>query len=146
MSGHEYSFLNLININGVMLVKLRNPWGYLQWKGAWSFNSKNWTPELRKKFNYEHSPNDGSFYMTMEDFLKYFGVFTFCKFNPFYVHTSLKMKFQSFSSIYVHFKAPSSSNYMLSLYQQNNRMGCIRDKNYRYSPSRIIVMKIGNKW
>jgi hypothetical protein len=43
VSGHAYSLLKVINIKGETLVKLRNPWGKLIWKGEWSFTSNKWT-------------------------------------------------------------------------------------------------------
>jgi calpain-15 len=47
------------------IVKVRNPWGNKEWKGDWSFGSNNWTPELKKRLNYEKNPHDGSFYMSL---------------------------------------------------------------------------------
>ena len=40
ISGHAYSLLKIIKINGQTLLKLRNPWGKTIWKGNWSFDSK----------------------------------------------------------------------------------------------------------
>ena len=34
-------------MNGVKLLKLRNPWGEGEWTGAWSDKWKGWTPELK---------------------------------------------------------------------------------------------------
>lgn len=31
----------------VTLIKLRNPWGKLEWKGEWSSDSPLWTQEQR---------------------------------------------------------------------------------------------------
>lgn len=43
VSGHAYSLLKTINVGGVTLLKLRNPWGRTIWKGDWSFTSDKWT-------------------------------------------------------------------------------------------------------
>ena len=75
MSGHAYSFLKFIDANGNYLVKIRNPWGSRIWKGDWSFESNKWSKGLRDKFNYNRCPDDGSFYMSMQDFLKYLQAF-----------------------------------------------------------------------
>lgn len=73
ISGHAYSLLKIIKIKDETLVKMRNPWGKLVWKGDWSFNCKNWTKDLRNKYNYNKCPEDGSFYMNWHDFRKFFG-------------------------------------------------------------------------
>jgi hypothetical protein len=49
---HAYSLIDAheiyINEKRVRLLKIRNPWGNYEWKGAWSDSSANWTPDLRK--------------------------------------------------------------------------------------------------
>ena len=64
VSGHAYSLLEIYNINGLKLLKIRNPWGNFEWNGEYGDKSKNWTPELKKKLNYTQS-DDGDFYMTI---------------------------------------------------------------------------------
>ena len=55
----------------IRLVRLRNPWGYKEWFGDWSDNSSLWDDELKKVFNLV-SADDGAFYISIEDFLKFF--------------------------------------------------------------------------
>jgi len=50
---HAYSIMGVARVKDklgltVDLVKLRNPWGELDWTGAWSDNCSNWTPQLEK--------------------------------------------------------------------------------------------------
>jgi len=50
-AGHAYSLISAHEFVArgvtVQLVKLRNPWGSYEWKGAWSDKDKvNWTREL----------------------------------------------------------------------------------------------------
>jgi len=51
ISGHAYSVMSIHEVQGngelVRLLKLRNPWGRVEWNGIWSDNSDMWTPELR---------------------------------------------------------------------------------------------------
>jgi hypothetical protein len=42
---HAYSIMEVREINGLRLVKLRNPWGNTEWNGAWSDGSREWTPK-----------------------------------------------------------------------------------------------------
>jgi calpain-15 len=43
ISGHAYSFLKFLKIEGETVVKMRNPWGRKIWQGEWSYESKKWT-------------------------------------------------------------------------------------------------------
>ncbi len=104
MASHAYSFLKFLDANGNNLVKIRNPWGTRIWKGDWSFQSNKWNKTLRDKLNYNKCPDDGSFYMCMQDFLKYFGSFVICMVNPINTHTSLKIPFNKHKSNYVTMK------------------------------------------
>jgi len=51
VGSHAYSLLSVHEVRSmgreIKLVKLRNPWGEKEWKGAWSDDSHNWTQELR---------------------------------------------------------------------------------------------------
>lgn len=61
----------------VRLVKIRNPFGFKEWKGDWSDHSKKWTTRLRAQVNGENK-EDGVFFMTFEDFIKFFTRTTIC--------------------------------------------------------------------
>lgn len=55
------------------LVKIRNPWGYREWHGDWSDTSSLWTEELKKYFESASADeDDGTFYMSLNDFVKLF--------------------------------------------------------------------------
>ena len=54
---------------------IRNPWGTLEWKGAWATNSKEWTDEAKQKFQQNLTDtNDGNFWMDYDNYVKYFSV------------------------------------------------------------------------
>jgi hypothetical protein len=53
------------------LVQIRNPWGYKEWAGDWSDGSPLWNTELKKIFD-QVKGDDGTFYMSLDDFIKYY--------------------------------------------------------------------------
>lgn len=71
LTGHAYSIIDCQEVNGVKLLRLRNPWGQGEWNGPWADNSTEWTPEMMKHFHYEFA-NDGTFFMNFTDFIKYY--------------------------------------------------------------------------
>ncbi|KAJ3246563.1 Calpain-type cysteine protease dek1 [Chytriomyces hyalinus] len=57
------------------LVKLRNPWGKVEWKGKFGVDSVEWSPSLRKRLQETCSPGadeGGTFWMSYHDFLQRF--------------------------------------------------------------------------
>ena len=73
----------------VRLVRIRNPWGKREWKGAWSATSENWTGALRKILgSSSYSKGDGTFFMSYEDMLTRFHHMDVGKTREGWVHTS----------------------------------------------------------
>ena len=90
--GHAYTCLGVKEVNTssgkVKLVHLRNPWGNGEWSGDWCDSSKKWTPSLKKECGVEKS-DDGSFWMSYNDFLVYYLVAGICHLYENYVYTFL---------------------------------------------------------
>lgn len=103
-SDHAYALLDARQVDGgVQLVKLRNPWGVDSWTGDWSATSNRWTPALREALDYypdgapstaaaagpvssiakyrtrNASQSSGIFWMSFQDFLRYFRTIDICK-------------------------------------------------------------------
>ncbi|KAK5108431.1 hypothetical protein LTR62_008318 [Meristemomyces frigidus] len=66
---HAYSIMEAREVDGLRLVKLRNPWGNTEWTGAWADGSEEWTAEWLQKLNHKFG-NDGVFWMLYDDLLE----------------------------------------------------------------------------
>jgi calpain-7 len=51
---HAYAVLSMVEVKGLKLLQLKNPWSHRRWKGKYSENdTTNWTPELSRTLNYD---------------------------------------------------------------------------------------------
>eukprot|EP00759_Apiculatamorpha_spiralis_P054906 PhF_6_TR7060/c0_g1_i1/m.10656/K08582/CAPN15; calpain-15 len=81
-TGHAYTLLRAITVNGHQLCKIRNPWGNgFEWNGDWGDDSELWTPELIRITNFEKAP-DGIFWMCFKDVCEWFKNGCVCYLNP----------------------------------------------------------------
>eukprot|EP00727_Mastigamoeba_balamuthi_P000564 m51a1_g10504 putative calpain-9 isoform 1 (753) ;mRNA; f:148142-151278 len=86
---HAYGILGLydiptVSMGTVLLVRVRNPWGDVEWKGAWSDNSPQWGlvhPSIKAQIGYSNA-EDGTFFMSFEDFGRHFEKVYLCKDVP----------------------------------------------------------------
>jgi len=60
------------------MIKLRNPWGRKEWKGDWGESSDLWTRRLLGLLD-KGEKNDGTFWMSYEDFMCRFSELDVCK-------------------------------------------------------------------
>ncbi|TID20536.1 cysteine proteinase [Venturia nashicola] len=66
---HAYSIMEAREVEGKRLLKLRNPWGNTEWRGAWSDGAKEWTPEWMKLLDHQFG-DDGVFWISYSDLLR----------------------------------------------------------------------------
>ncbi|KAM4013708.1 calpain-3 isoform 4-T4 [Anomaloglossus baeobatrachus] len=84
VKGHAYSLTGVEETpfkgDKVKLVRLRNPWGQVEWNGSWSDNSKEWTIiDKSEKSRLQHQiMEDGEFWMSFDDFMKNFTKLEIC--------------------------------------------------------------------
>ena len=88
---HCYTILDIHEIKGEKVIRLRNPWGEEQFHGDWSDNSSKWTEILKKKYKFDKK-EDGDFYIGFTDFLHYFRLVGFAKLHPDFTCSRLKVK------------------------------------------------------
>ena len=84
VKAHAYSMLSIEDIetsNGVIsLVRIRNPYGKVEWNGPWSDASSEWetvSDEAKKSIDYSNH-DDGEFFMSFDDWINEFERFTSC--------------------------------------------------------------------
>ncbi|KAJ0176823.1 hypothetical protein K1T71_008002 [Dendrolimus kikuchii] len=83
---HAYAVLDVKLANGVKLLKLKNPWSHLRWRGNYSeLDVAHWTPNLRGLLNYDPDSaaqyDNGVFWIDYNSILKFFDVF-YLNWNP----------------------------------------------------------------
>ncbi|XP_059691836.1 calpain-9 isoform X3 [Gavia stellata] len=88
IKGHAYSVtgVNEVNYRGqqVQLIRIRNPWGHVEWNGPWSDNSLEWrsvSPSEQRHLS-QAALDDGEFWMTFEDFKVHFDKVEICNLTP----------------------------------------------------------------
>jgi hypothetical protein len=90
LSGHAYSITKVVVVvtanthKRVPLLRIRNPWGKCEWKGAWSDRSSTWdyvTPNEKARIKL-HEKDDGEFFMSFNDFIKHFDALDICNLTP----------------------------------------------------------------
>jgi len=69
VEAHAYSLLHAVEIEGLQLLFLRNPWGKYEWKGAWSDGAKEWdeNPIVKMRLR-PKDEDDGTFWMPWDQF------------------------------------------------------------------------------
>ena len=131
VSGHTFTVTNLVegyvNKKYTRLIRLRNPWGYKEWIGDWSDHSKLWTEEAKKELNINlHIEDDGEFFMSFEDFFKYFLVVDVCRVTNPQCVKSFKI---SYDKVY------QPNVFELQIFNKTKIMISALKKNYRFHRS-----------
>ncbi|KAK2848305.1 hypothetical protein Q7C36_009987 [Tachysurus vachellii] len=90
VKGHAYAITATDKVHKkteteeVLLVRLRNPWGFVEYCGPWGDKCKDWdgienAEKTRIKLNIEE---DGEFWIGVQDFCKLFDTVELCSVNP----------------------------------------------------------------
>ncbi|TDH15551.1 hypothetical protein EPR50_G00010120 [Perca flavescens] len=87
VKGHAYSVTALreVEYRGCQerLIRIRNPWGQVEWTGAWSDNSSEWSSvDSAEKDELLCKMEDGEFWMSFQEFLRQFSRLEICNLTP----------------------------------------------------------------
>ena len=121
---HSYSVLDVVDIDGLRLVRLRDPWGRQAWKGDWSDRSKLWTPALAARLT-PQGGSEGLFWIALPDLLKYFDTVDVSKYREHWKELRVQGSFPN-SANYRNWKVwnlslAETTEVDLTLYQQGYR-------------------------
>ncbi|KAM8915943.1 calpain-1 catalytic subunit-like isoform 1-T2 [Spinachia spinachia] len=87
VQGHAYTVTGMKQVTSrgkpVKLLRLLNPWGKGEWTGAWSDRSSLWkTLSAEDRDALLSVADDGEFWMTLEDFCKFYADLDICSLSP----------------------------------------------------------------
>uniref|UniRef100_A0A6J0T4I7 Calpain-8 n=1 Tax=Pogona vitticeps TaxID=103695 RepID=A0A6J0T4I7_9SAUR len=87
VKGHAYSITGAEEVNyrgrPEKLLRIRNPWGEVEWTGAWSDNAPEWNYiDPKQKSALDKQADDGEFWMSFSDFQKQFTRLDICNLTP----------------------------------------------------------------
>lgn len=82
VNSHAYTLIGTFILRSkgkeIKMVKLRNTWGFKEWTGDWSDKSKLWGPEEKAQIKDFAKKDDGTFYMSFDDYFSNFIVTDIC--------------------------------------------------------------------
>ncbi|XP_022379380.1 calpain-9 isoform X3 [Enhydra lutris kenyoni] len=88
IKGHAYSVTGIdqVNFRGrkTELIRVRNPWGQVEWNGSWSDSSSEWRslgPAEQQRLCHT-ALDDGEFWMAFRDFKTHFDKVEICNLTP----------------------------------------------------------------
>ncbi|XP_063333229.1 calpain-2 catalytic subunit-like [Pelmatolapia mariae] len=84
VKGHAYSLTGAVEVNyrgrQEKLVRMRNPWGQVEWTGPWSDGSSEWN-SVQGECPHANA-EDGEFWMSFSDFQRHYSRIEVCTLTP----------------------------------------------------------------
>jgi len=148
VTGHGYSLLRCAEAYGNKLLNIRNPWGHYEWEGAWCDHSRCWTSKMKEALNPNLDEDDGAFWISYEDFLKYFSTMSVAICEDF-SEKRLKGVFKRNSSgasteFYYEVEVKADTKVYVELFQEDTRIYGVNEWRKPTDMSINIFEKVGN--
>ncbi|XP_039987309.1 calpain-12 [Xiphias gladius] len=88
VKGHAYAVTDTDKVkkasDEILLLRLRNPWGFVEYRGPWSDKGKEWddVDKAEKERIELKKTEDGEFWISAEDFSSLFNIVELCSVSP----------------------------------------------------------------
>ena len=142
---HAYTLVDFNEIKtkegqNVYLFRLRNPWSKGEWCGDWSDKSDLWTEEIKNQVKYNNK-EDGFFFMSDNDFFKYFSHVEIC--NILYDAKSITYTIEGEENLKngIVFNIITKSEGILCVSVLRKNWRANRELRYQILPTHISVVK-----
>lgn len=155
ISEHTYSILGVYEVPNIeipletrgnkvlRLLKLRNPWGKIDFKdGRYSDSSMYLKNELKEMIGYNEKLDDGVFLMTPTEFYSRFYHLSVCMLHDNYVYQYLEVK--GLKTHYFTLKIEKQQNICIRLHQENHKLYQVKKIAYKYTPVELILYSTEN--
>ncbi|KAM4693240.1 calpain-8 isoform 2-T2 [Discoglossus pictus] len=99
VKGHAYSVTGAEEVvyrgKKVKLIRIRNPWGEVEWDGPWSDEAPEWSSvDPKVKAALDKQKDDGEFWMAFSDFLSEYSQLDICNLSPDTLTSSTQKKWE----------------------------------------------------
>ena len=151
VSGHAYTIIKVIevktNSGKQKLINLRNPWGHKEWIGDWCDSSIKWTSDIRNQCQNFYIKDDGTFWMSFDDFCELFIIGGICHlyqnyhYSYFHVFKESSIKGAFLSKLIIN---DDNTHCFLMVHQKNPRV-VLRDGTYQ-KPVLCYLMLVNNNF
>mmetsp|Transcript_12495 Transcript_12495/g.38139 ORF Transcript_12495/g.38139 Transcript_12495/m.38139 type:complete len:443 (+) Transcript_12495:283-1611(+) len=148
-AGSQVRLGEIVSDSGTLRVlRLRNPWGKREWRGAWGDASELWTSSLRRKLD-RGTKNDGTFWISYHDFLVHFVLVDVCKAHPEWLLVGLEavkmgkvLEARPHCNTWAYIMAIQGSHRSKRTYSRYAHLGIfvLREQNHRISPADFFDM------
>lgn len=146
--GHAYSLLGVyvvtVGDKAYRLLKLRNPWGQGESKGRFSDEDSIWkdvSPGVKEDIGYINK-NDGTFFITLEDFWTSFRTTTVAMVNDSWSYVSCRQEHNFKNGMYFKVRIDNPGSYSFQFDQTSFRSFGEAKFTYKFNDLTLLIGKV----